>query len=195
MKELNRERLREALNRLPSYDPPKGIWSAVISSFKTVQQQGVSLPEYSPPSHVWNSINQRLDQSNGQQVRIKKLRFWLSRAAAILLLFTVGYWSATYEQGPSIAIKESVEQAPIRPTFATFQDDDEQSFQSMLRELEQMNEPVMNQLRYELEELTSAKYEVEAMLVSYGQDAQVMNKLADIERERSAVYRQILAGR
>ena len=122
------------------------------------------------------------------------MRQWLGRAAAVLLLFTVGYWSANYDAGPAVAVQESVEQAPIRPAFTALSED-EKSFEEMLRELEERNEPTLNQLRYELEELTFAKRDVEAMLVSYGQDAMVINNLADIARERSAVYRQIIAVR
>ncbi|MEM6395613.1 MAG: hypothetical protein AAF741_04645 [Bacteroidota bacterium] len=193
MKELNKDRLCEALNRLPTYQPDQRVWPGIVRGLQA-KKQSLDLPEYSPPTQVWNNINQQLDQTGGQQAKVRTLNTWLSRAAAVLLLFSVGYWTANYESGPTVAVQESVETATIRPNFVTYQED-EKSFAETLRELEELNEPTMNQLRYELQELTYAKQDVESMLVSYGQDAQVMRKLADIERQRSAVYRQILAGR
>ena len=44
----------------------------------------------------------------------------------------------------------------------------------------------------EYEELSTAHQDVEAMLVSYGQDPKLIRQMADIERERSDIYRQII---
>ena len=52
---------------------------------------------------------------------------------------------------------------------------------------------MLNNLGQELDELTSAREEVKAMLVAYGEDPTVIvRQLADIERERDDVYRRII---
>lgn len=201
MKDLNYDRLRAALDRLPSYLPPTGLWSAIESGMDnelvgppaSAQERPV-LPQYSPPSSVWNAINQRLDNGAVRRHRLRVVRSWTAKAAAVLLLFGAGYFSATRDSGPTLVITEKVEAVPIRPTFVSFSSEDEPSFDALLLELEDLNRPSLNGMRLELEELTSAKQEIEAMLVSYGNDPAIMNQLADIERERSSVYRRIRSG-
>ena len=200
MKDLNYDRLREALNRLPSYRPPASTWSAIEAGMQKETEEEVEsvsgkleLPQYSPPSSVWNAINQNLDGRAFQRRRLKVVAGWAARAAAVLVLFGAGYFSATRDSGPTLVITEKVETAPIRPTFVSFPEDDQQ-FDNLLIELEDLNRPSLNGMRLELEELNSAKQEIEAMLVSYGHDPAIMNQLADIERERSNVYRRIRSG-
>lgn len=205
MKELNYDRLRAALDRLPSYTPPTGLWPGISSGLDAgpAEQQQVPelrLPEYSPPSTVWNSINTQLDQGHKQRSRMRVVYRWAAKAAGILLLFSAGYFTATRDPGPTVEVAETVERIPstiarqpIEVTVASFGGEDP-AFNSLLQELESLNRPSLNRYRYELQELTEAKEEVEAMLLSYGHDPAILNQLAEIERERSEVYRRIRAG-
>ena len=71
-------------------------------------------------------------------------------------------------------------------------DEDEGSFTRARREVTERNEPRLNNLGHELDELTEAREEVKAMLTAYGDDPEMVRQLAEIERERDDVYRRIL---
>ncbi len=207
MKEKNREMLRGALSRLPQYAPPAGLWAGVRRQL----EPGLAdrLPSYQPPPEVWNELSAHLQmqqEGDGAQVRAlagkeqqsprsrslrryRPLR-WVAVAAGFLLLLTAAYQLLADEAGPTVSYAYQREAAPT----ATARDweDDESSFTAVLNELEHRNEPELNTLRMELDELTEASQEVKAMLVAYGDDPQVVRQLAAIERDRSDVYRRII---
>ncbi len=115
MKELNYDRLRAALDRLPTYLPPSSLWSAITSGLETdatqAQEPSWQLPSYSPPSEVWNTINNQLDkgQTITSKSRLRPIRSWMAQAAAVLLLFSVGYFTSTRDACPTIKVAETVE--------------------------------------------------------------------------------------
>jgi hypothetical protein len=86
----------------------------------------------------------------------------------------------------------SQETAPARSSVDVNLEKDELSFQNAIAEIEARNEPGLNALRHELDELTEAKEDIKAMLVSYGEDPSVIRQLAEIERGRSDIYRRII---
>ena len=197
MKERNRNTLRDALGKLPEHTPPADVWPGLQRELtpKLVEQ----LPSYQPPAAVWNSISDDLARSQVQSEGVEEQRSatirklpvkWLSIAATLLLVVTVGYGIASQRSGPSITYAYSQEPAPA----AVDQDwgEEESSFNNVLAQLETRNEPELNTLRMELTELTEAKEEVQAMLVAYGEDPGVVRQLAAIERDRSDVYRRII---
>lgn len=70
--------------------------------------------------------------------------------------------------------------------------DEEDSFQHIMDQLANIDDPKLNTLRAELEDLTKAKQEVEQMLREYGQDNRVIRQLVEIETQRSQVYRLVI---
>lgn len=197
MKERNRNTLRDALGKLPQHTPPADVWSGLQRELRPNLSE--QLPSYQPPAEVWNSISDSLASPPVQSEVVKEQRSatlrklpvkWLSIAAALLLLVTVGYNVFSEPNGPTITYAYTQEPAPA----AVKQDwgEDESSFNNVLAQLESRNEPELNTLRMELTELTEAKEEVQAMLVAYGEDPGVVRQLAAIERDRSDVYRRII---
>ncbi|WP_116106467.1 hypothetical protein [Lewinella sp. IMCC34191] len=195
MKEKNYRTLREALDRLPNYDALGDSWSAIDGKLNQATSGasaplGSRLPTHAPPPGVWNTISKELDEDKRARMRRLPLRRWTSvaAAAAVLLLFVTVF--LLYDGGPEISYAYSREAAP-EPVVADW-DDDENSFQLARREVEERNEPHLNNLGHELDELTSAREEVKAMLVAYGEDPGIVQQLAEIERERDDVYRRII---
>ena len=216
MKEQNKATLRRALDRLPAYDAPPGTWDAISGELPTTL--GQRLPSYQPPPAVWNGINDALagqgrvggslvegsrvggSSARGAsattavrslQPRRRPLRRYLAYAAGLLLLLTAGFGLQDYwANQPTVTVAYSQEAAT-----APFDDDselEEESFRRAIAQIEARNEPALNSLRMELDELTEAHREVKAVLTAYGNDPKVGRQLAEIERERSDVYRRII---
>ena len=111
-------------------------------------------------------------------------------AAAIALVISASVW-VFREPPPKVTLKygeETLQQFSLDIDWNL----DEDIFVQLEAYLDQTNDPTINKLRMEYEELSSAHGEVEGMLRSYGQDPQLVRQMADIERERTDIYRQII---
>ncbi|WP_020571450.1 hypothetical protein [Neolewinella persica] len=195
MKEKNADKLRDALSRLPAYDAPGSAWDAIDKGLSpTLADQ---LPTYQPAAGVWNAISRKMEQAEVatlQQTMAKQRQLpWRKLAgiaAAIALLLTVGIGLNSIDRPAKVTIAYHQEIAPAM-TIPDW-DDNEASFTNALAEIEARNEPKLNALGQELIELNEAKEEIKATLVAYGDDASVIRQLAEIERDRSDIYRQII---
>lgn len=201
MKELNKDILQQALAGLPMYEPDQKVWGGIEQQLGRVQQSLLreKLPTYAPPSEVWNQINRGLEQSNrsfGQQEKTKKMRpawlVWVGSAAAAVVLFCAGYLFANWHSEPKVSLAIRQEQGSNIGAVIMDWNDEEESFRHIMDQLADIDEPKLNSLRTQLEELTQAKQEVESMLREYGQDNRVIRQLAEIETQRSQVYRLVI---
>ena len=193
MNEKNRHRLRDAIGRLPQHEPPADVWYAIDARTQR-ERLGRELPTYAPPPAVWNAVSEGLEHSprSGVLRSLSPRVRWAASAAAVVLLFFAGwqFGNSGGEAATSISYAYSQETSP-EPVNNDW-DEDEDSFSEARRRVLERNEPTLNHLGHELDELTSAREEVKAMLVAYGDDATVVQQLAEIERERDDVYRRII---
>ncbi len=197
--EKNKHTLKDALEQMNTYDAPDRLWSNLESALdnpapitELVLNEAVDkLPQHSPPPSVWNDLAKALDDKKVAKVvplyRRKKL---ISIAAAAAILLGIAFW--TLRESPP-----TINKVYAQVTMQQFQleinwDADEDSFERIGGQLAQLDDPVLNNLKVELEELNAARNDVKEMLLSYGQDPQLITQLGDIERERSDIYRQII---
>ena len=197
MMEKNRSTLKKAIEHLPEYTPPATLWDKLAKDLdnKDTLSDGLSqLPGYSPPPQVWNAISTALEEDpKSAKVRYLQISRLMGIAAAGLLLLFAAFWLQR-EPAPKVAL--TYKQETISPIQITMDwDDNEPQFELVLQQLEQLESPTpsLNKLKLELEELNSAKQEVKVMLTAYGgRDPDLINQLGHIERERSAVYRELI---
>ena len=98
--EKNRDSLKKALDQLPGFDPPAGVWDRIESDLnkpylpdeRVLNEAVQQLPAYTPPVTVWNKLAQQLDTAHQvRQLRVVRQRQVLQWAAAIALLLMAGY--------------------------------------------------------------------------------------------------------
>ena len=219
MKEKNRKTLEDALNNLPRFGPQDqsgadagaGLWDKIEQGLDRPNLAEV-LPEYTPPAEVWNGLSAKLrteqvaaepTPASGATIRplagatttnrSRNLFRFAAVAAAVALFLSVGLGLLTggdTSPDPTVTYAYSQEAAPAR--MVADWDDGEESFDRALAQIDARNEPTLNTLRHELDELTAAKEEIKAMLVAYGEDPGIVRQMAEIERDRSEVYRRII---
>ena len=192
--EKNRDTLRNALRSLPSYEPPADLWDKIDAELSSPANSEIpqlqELPTYAPPASVWNRLSKQLDGE--PKVGRRRLSVvWVSGIAATLALLIIAGVSLIREPAPKITKHYSQE------TIAQFAVDvdwtaDDESFDRLQEQLAQVNDPTLNNLKVELEELNSAREEVEAIMHTYGNDPKLVHQLGEIERVRSDIYRQII---
>ncbi len=195
-REKNKDTLRNALGALPSYDPPSELWSKLDEELSRPQPASEEIPQlkhlptYVPPASVWNQLSKQLD-GDQKRLRPKLSVAWLSGIAATLALLVVAGVSLLREPPPKISkqySQETMEQFAIVVDWTA----DDESFDRLQEQLAVVNDPTLNNLKVELEELNSAREEVEAIMHTYGNDPKLVHQLGEIERVRSDIYRQII---
>ncbi|MGB3547482.1 MAG: hypothetical protein WBA17_10940 [Saprospiraceae bacterium] len=192
MQEKNRDRLREALQNLPAHDPPKNTWDNLVARLNTPVSLADRMPAYAPPPGVWNGLNEGLDRQKRSRVVHLRRRRVLGTAAAAALLLTAATALWQLNQGPSVSYAFATEQIS-HLEVADDWEADEDRFDGLMVKLADHNEPTHNELLLELEEMDDARNQIMSMLNSYGNDANLLNKLADVERTRSELYRRAIA--
>lgn len=200
MKERNRQTLRDALGRLPDHSPRRDAWRKIESGLTTPLAD--RLPTYQPPAGVWNALNAELKAAESapraatREIATGRARRRLLRltavAAAVALLLGLGFGTfGTTNPEPKVTYAYTQQPAPTQRLAANW-NEDESSFSRVITLLDERNEPALNTLRLELDELTEAKREIQAILAAYGEDPAVVRQLAEIERGRNEVYRRII---
>ena len=196
MKEKNYQSLRDALDRLPEYAGPEDGWDKLQQDLTPSLAE--RLPSYQPPAGVWNALSHNLHQE-ATVARNRPRLAWRKNpivrltgmVAGFLLLLLAGVlaWDSV-DQGSKVKYARS--QEVNTSSVVVDWEEEEQSFTQVMAEIEARNEPSLNTLALELDELTTAKEDIKAMLVAYGDDPKVIRQLAEIERDRSDVYRRII---
>lgn len=203
MKEHNQDSLKRALGRLPQFDPPPRCWAGIEAGLDTGpagkgEQPPLRrfLPEYSPPASVWNQINQRLPRPRPTPtLRLPRLPVALWRvAAAVALLIGSFAIVQAFNRGPEVSYSYRKE-TNFEPTLVADWHQEEPQFREMIALTADSENPKVNRLRAELEELTDARTDIETMLEEYGADPHLVRRLGEIERERSEVYRRLIVYR
>lgn len=194
--ERNRETLRKALSQLPEYTPPDQMWEGIADGLESKEELSLQdrLPAYSPPPMVWNQINQALEADNQHKpALIRRLGPVLRIAAAVVITGALGAFLLMREPAPKVALTYSQEAITPIAINVDWQQEEPQ-FEAILQQLQQHSaNPKLNEMRLELEELNSAKKEVTTILTAYGgKDPALINQLGEIERERSALYRELI---
>lgn len=198
--EKNRNSLKDALNRMRTYSPDDNLWSdlerkldeAVTEQDDTPLDLAVEkLPAYTPPPAVWNKLNHTLDKTQtAKRIQLKQRQRWLAIAASLALIVSAAAW-VFREPPPKVTFQyaeETIQRFGVDIDWRLEGD----TFAQLEEFMDNTNDPAINKLRVEYEELSSARTDVEEMLRSYGQDPQLVRQMADIERERTDVYRQII---
>ncbi|MFN7115970.1 MAG: hypothetical protein ACK4TA_04180 [Saprospiraceae bacterium] len=195
--EKNHQTLQNAVNQLPTYEPSPALWQAidrVLTSEETLDHAIENLPTYAPPVAVWERIIDELDQP----VKVKRLRpAWIGAAAAALVILTLGTyfwrnWEPQAQEKVELVYQESDQPLHI---LKTDWNDDEALMEEVVEAFAQKASFIQNfenqQLISEWQELKEAKNEAATMLRKYGKDAEVVRTIAEIERQRSAIVKQM----
>jgi hypothetical protein len=199
MTELHHSTLRDAISRLPEYNPPNAVWDELEEALEAeaqVQETVPNLPVYDPPKEVWSHIEASLNQ---QAKPPRVIQFgWVRRlaAAAVLTGVLLGAWLLTRQTGtPTEAL--TVSQETIDHTVSDALKEPEDAAFDLVQNLCAGAAPVCNQpafktLKSELDELTLAKNELKQAMGAYADDPDLTAQLVRIERARSELLQQMM---
>jgi len=209
MREKNRITLRKAIRQMPGYLPAQEVWQRIEEDLQREAHKGNplreairELPEYQPGDEVWDRIESSLQRRGASpegetapRPPATRYRLWVGAAATIALLMTAGWW--TFQQRDPGASVSYTHHREARATFSVNWEADEAAFEKVVELFR--TDPAARQhdrhaqLLKELEELNRAKAKLRQAVDRYGADPRIIQQLADIERERSAVLKRMAA--
>jgi hypothetical protein len=194
MEEINHQNLAKALKKLPQFQAPEGLWSAIelqLDAEEPLFQAIRQLPIYEAPPLVWDNISKEI--SKGAPVR--QLKRWMpAAAAAAMLLITASWVAIRYVNQPkiSIAYSQEVQSQSIVQNDWDQNEADFNEVQSRYTQMCRLNQTADNcKLSQELAELNAAKKELKEVLERYGNDPELVRQLGLVEMDRSRVARQM----
>lgn len=206
MKELNHNKLHEALQALPTYEPPLALWDDIelaLDSEDALAESVQALPQYEPPDAVWQHLEAQLDAAVPQKIvrlaptlRPLRRRQWWAAAATIALLVTA-WWLLRPAAGKGELVAVQITQETVNTEVqAAAQEAEDEGFDLVATLCESKapvcEEPDFKLLKSELDDLTLAKNDLRTALGQYGDDPDMAAQLVQIERERSEVLRQMM---
>lgn len=197
-RENNKETLARGLQKLSRYEAPAAVWSELASKLdqqKVMRTALAELPQYPAPAGVWEELEQRLEQTRPRNP-IRRLRnntrVWAA-AAALTGIVLCAWWLTKAESPARTTIVYAVETQLQLPVAEDWKAEDD-IFEMILQRVDHSpvaDDEIVNRLKMEFEELTTARTEVETMLQRYGQDEGLLKEVARIERERSDVIKEL----
>lgn len=217
MKELNKHILDEALQKLPIYSPKPLLWEQIsVGLDEMVAQEAYdasrkALPVYSPPINLWDRIESELDTPVSTPetkpapvipIRKKIYSRSLKYAAVIVFAITAGAYLFLTNHSGAIEYTDSVQvnygqERVVLASYTPDWEEDEDAFQTVLSFCQEQSfvceRPDFRILKDELLELNHARESLKDALMRYGDDAELIAQLTQVEMERSDVLKKMIS--
>jgi hypothetical protein len=204
MKELNKDILNLAIEKLPQYEPPDTVWQSINARLQLTE-----LPTYDAPDFVWQNIENELsDPQNPKRGTqnwkmslrgTKQLRgnnfYKIAIAASVALLVVASFWFYKNKNIDTTQITISTEVIDNQLLKKDF-NNDEASFamveQFCKTALPVCEQPDFKNLKTELDELNAAHERLKTAIGDYAANPDMIDELTKVENERSTVLRQLV---
>ncbi len=198
----NKHTLEGAIQNLPQYQPPTALWDQIADGLEENQQdlqwrsKIQELPKYEAPAFLWDKIAEELPPEVAVPEKGKIIRFLprIAAAASVLLLLAIGFWWQSRDTA-TIELAITQEIVPEVQWTEDWDQDDEQIESVMqLAANSPLEDPEdFQRLKADLEELNTARAELLELMQAYGKDPKVIREIGEIERQRSAVVKQVVS--
>lgn len=196
MKEINRDKLIEGLQKLPSHKAPDAIWNNIERSLKqdpALNEAIKSLPSYKAPEAIWEGIQKEITPT-------KVLRFSFRQFAAAACLIGIVLFSGikliqndSQMDGIDISISEEIVDNDILDRQVDSNDADIQEILALCENMEFIcSRPQVSKLKSDLLELSEAKSALVEALGDYGTEIYLIEQLSDIEMQQINIAKELL---
>lgn len=198
--EKNKATLATAIHSLPVHQAPESVWTNIEQGLAEADQldqmskAARELPVHRAPDHLWNSIASNLEKPGAVRRPLWHRPSLQVAASLLILIMAVGIYQ--WRSTSALPIMVSVDQEMADPTLLVSDWDTEEV---AVAEVVQLYQNYLNSFPdrskrnwlEEYKELSLDRQELKAAMDRYGRDAQMINLLADIERERAKILKRM----
>jgi hypothetical protein len=204
--EIEDMNLRRAVRGLPEYSPPTDVWLDIENMLnredreqRKLQEALSLLPSYEAPPMVWQDIVTALEQKP-QQAKVFSITRLAIAAASVGFIATVGLWWYAMQR-PSETLSYSFKTEKIDDAVLNhnqnINSEDEQAFEMVNQICAEKTfvceQPQVQKLRNELDELNKAQTDLKDAIGLYGTDEDLQQQLLHVEQERTEVLKKIMS--
>jgi hypothetical protein len=204
--EIEDMNLRRAIRALPEYSPPTDVWLDIENMLNhedkeqhKLQNALSLLPHYEAPPMVWQHIEIMLEQKP-LQAKVFSITRLAIAAASLGFIATVGlWWYAVQRPSESLSYSFRVEQVEdaVLNRNQNINSEDEKAFdmvnQICAEKTFVCEQPEIQKLRNELDELNKAHTDLKDAIGLYGTDTDLQQQLLHVEQERTEILKKIMS--
>ena len=193
MKEQNRQILRDALQKLPTYEAPESAWPYIASHISSASDLKSQLPQYTAPQSAWENIETALQTP----VKSKSIRAWLVAAAATLLaMMSISLTGDYHQEVPVEVLNREVKKLPViaRAQLVAFEEEWREEENKMYQCLENLPDSKMVQLRPVLASYMDVAHDYDNMRALFPQQDSltVSQEFVSVEKSRDSLLQLIM---
>ena len=199
MKDLNKDKLIEGLQKLPEYKVPDFVWDKINTELErdpVLAKAIKEMPVHKAPDHVWTSIEKSISKKP-LIVQIGGLKR-IAAAIAILIVLSLGINTMldSSSTDPFDALAVSVSEEVINDAILVDQDNEDQmAIEELLLLCSNMEfictRPRISKIKNDLLELSEAKKMLKQALGEFGTEVYLIQQLKDIEIEQSHLIKEL----
>jgi hypothetical protein len=206
--EIHSETLQKAIQRLPTYQAPLMAWDKIetvlpVGQDHVLQMAIQQLPTHIAPPHVWENIVKGLETPTTSLKIVKKsyLRYAVA-AASIGVVLATGLWflnkqndTSIVAQTENVTYSQEVAVLPteVQQTEIVAHDEAIKKVNTFCeKQVVVCEKPDFQALKFELEELTAAKNELQEAIGEFNTDENLLAQLSSIEEERDEILKKLL---
>lgn len=199
MKDLNKDKLIEGLQKLPEYKAPDFVWDKInhdLARDPKLSKAIKELPTHQAPDHIWTNIEKTINRKPKfiQLGGIKRI----AAAIAVLVVVSIGvnFLINSSSTDPFDSLEVSISEETVDDAILSANErEDEQDIERLLSLCSNMEfictRPRVSKLKNDLLELSQAKKLLKEALGEFGTEVYLIQQLKDIEIEQSNLIKEL----
>lgn len=191
-------RLKAKLENLPVFDPKDSLWNEIENRLDFDLKLNVALnhlPNFEPKQELWYSISEKLDSSVDKKTKHLRPFQWLTIAASILLLISVGiYFSKTNKNKLLVETELSYNETHFDLKSENL---NEGKALEMIEQLCASNQPQCNSIAFRekiglYNELENEAIKLESVIETIGESPEIIKAMIRIENMKSQTIQELI---
>ncbi|MCF0057022.1 hypothetical protein [Dyadobacter sp. CY356] len=186
--EHHNDNLKNALAKLPSFQPSDFIWKEIERNLNEAPLQNVlkSLPTREPEDFVWENIENKINGAN------KRNNVWWYAAAMILTIGFTGYLFNASKADSDISYSQEVVDTRLQTRTEPVTDQEYAKLVSYCEaETVVCNDKNFKRLKQEYETLRSATQQLQKAMGNYNTEPELTRQFTMVEQEKAEVLNEM----
>jgi hypothetical protein len=185
--EENQDILKNALSRLPDYEPEDGIWLTLTHKLDEQPLKGAlkELPEYEPGEMLWDLIARKTPTGKSPFIQ------WYA-AAMVLFCLGTGWWIFSQNDHQPVSFSEETIDSRLQ-SEAGQRTDQQYKLLKAYCETETLvcNSKNYKQLQQEYEKLNDASQQLQQAMGAYNTEAELVRQFNMVEEQKADVLNEM----
>lgn len=186
--EINIEKLKSALEKLPAYEPSESTWTGIEANLTEIPLHIsiTKLPEYQPTDSLWDNIEKEISKE-----QVISNTWWIA-AAVVMVVGSLGFWMAIQPKTASISYTEQTIDSRLQ---VDSEQDTDRQFQKLEAYCEEealvCESKNFKRLKAEYETLNYAAEQLKNAMGEFNTEPELVKQFNNLEREKGDILNEM----